>query len=143
MDKQNYSQTEMIVRMIHEGHSLEELAKTTKLPSLASCLNEMMGRKRMTVEAAAGLADLNTATVHKIMAHKINPTRNTLLRLALALEASFDETQILLKSGNCAALSGSRQRDLYIIDGIESKKTFDVVNEALRAHGFLDLYSKG
>lgn len=143
MDNKHHSQTELIVQMIHEGRSLEELAKKVKMPSLASCLNEMMGRKGLTVEVTAGLADLNAATVHKIMAHKINPTRNTLLRLALALETSFDETQILLKSGNCAALSGGRKRDLYIIDGIENKKTFDVVNAALKEHGFLDLYSKG
>ena len=144
MNENDCTKTEMIVKMLHEKkYTLDELAKSAKLPSLSSCLNEMMGRRNKSVEVTAGLADINKATLHKIMARKMNPSRNMLIRLAMALEMTFDETQVLLKSGNCAALSGSRERDIYLIDGIENKKYFDEINAALQEHGLPDLYSKG
>lgn len=142
-DNNSCYNTVTIVDLIKQGYSIEELAKKAQLPSLADCLNEMMGKRDLSVQVTAGIADLNPATLHKIIAKKMAPSRNVLLRIAFALEMSFEETQILLKSGNCAALSGSRTRDLYIIDGIENGKTYDEVNNALQAHGLGDLYSKG
>ena len=135
--------TVMIVNMIDEGKiSVDDLMKIVKLPSLASCLNEMLGKRNLSVEVVSGLADMNKATIHKIMNNKMNPSRDILLRLAFALEMTFTETQVFLKSGNCAALSGFRKRDLFIIEGITHKRTFDEVNEALHQHGFHNLYSK-
>ena len=131
--------TMIVVEMIGRGYSIDELSKQAKLPSLSSFLNEMMGRKHYSVEVTAGFAGLNPATIHKIMTQKITPSRNALLRLALALELSFDETQTLLKSGSCAALSGSRHRDLYIIKGLEEHMSFVEVNELLTDNGFADL----
>ena len=143
MNIQDYPNTDAVVKALQEKtYTAAQLAQTARLPTLSSCLNEIMGKRDMSVEVAAGLADINKATLHKIMSQKMNPSRNVLLRLALALEMNFEETQILLKSGNCAALSGHRSRDLYIIDGITGQKSFDEVNAALTAHGFPDLYSK-
>ena len=128
--------TVAVVKMIGRGYSIDELSKHATMPSLASYLNEMMGRKHYSVEVTAGFAGLNPATIHKIITQKITPSRNALLRLALALELSFDETQALLKSGSCAALSG---RDLYIIKGLEEHMSFVEVNELLTDNGFADL----
>ncbi len=131
--------TVTVVKMIGKGYSIDELSKRATLPSLASYLNEMMGRKHYSVEVTAGFAGLNPATIHKIMTRKITPSRNALLRLALALELSFEETQTLLKSGSCAALSGSRHRDLYIIKGLEEHMNFVEVNKLLTDNDFADL----
>ena len=131
--------TVAVVKMIGSGYSIDELSKRATMPSLASYLNEMMGRKHYSVEVTAGFAGLNPATIHKIITQKITPSRNALLRLALALELSFDETQALLKSGSCAALSGRRRRDLYIIKGLEEHMSFVEVNELLTDNGFADL----
>lgn len=139
----NCLNTIAVVDLIKQGYSIEELAKKAKLPSLSDCLNEMMGKKDIPVQVTAGMADINPATLHKIISKKMVPSRNVLLRIAFALEMSFEETQVLLKSGNCAALSGNRQRDLDIIDGIVNQKSFDEVNEILKKHGHTDLYSKG
>lgn len=144
MHIEDYPNTEAVVNMLHAKQlTADQLAKNAKLPSLSSCLNEMMGRRNLSVEVTAGLADMNRATLHKIMTQKINPSRNVLLRLALALSMTFEETQTLLKSGSCAALSGRRERDLFIIEGITNRRTFDEVNANLIRYGFADLYSKG
>lgn len=141
-ENNNNFNTVAVVNLIKQGYSIEEIAKKATLPTLASCLNEMMGRRNLSAQVTADMADINPATLHKIMSRKMVPSRNVLLRISFALEMSFDETQVLLKSGNCAALSGSRERDLYIIDGIENGKTYDVVNKMLTTHGLPDLYSK-
>ena len=131
--------TVTVVKMIGQGYPVDELSRQASLPSLASCLNEMMGRRHYSVEVTAGFAGLNPATVHKIVSRKIAPSRNALLRLALALEMSFEQTQTLLKAGSCAALSGSRSRDLYIIKGLEERMSYVEVNSLLTANGFADL----
>lgn len=138
-----YLNTEMVVKLIHEGCSIEELGKKVKLPPLSHCLNEMMNRKNVSVEITAELAGLNKTSLYRIMKKEMNPSRNILIRLALVLDMSFDETQVLLKSGNCAALSGNRKRDLYLIAGIEKHSSIDEISELLRKQGFPDLYSKG
>ena len=141
---EDYPNTTAVVEALQKKKvTADQLAGTVKLPSLSSCLNTMMGRRGLSVEVTAGMADINRSTLHKIMTYKVNPSRNVLLRLALALEMNFDETQILLKSGSCAALSGSRERDLFIIEGITNKRTYDEVNDNLNRYGFPDLYSKG
>lgn len=135
--------TVAIVELIRNGQSIEDLVSQAKLPSLASCLNEMIGRKGYSTAITADMADINPASLHKIMTKKMAPSRNVLLRIAFALEMDFEETQVLLKSGNCATLSANRKRDLYIIQGIENKTPYDEVNEILRKNDFADLYSKG
>ena len=135
--------TVAIVELIRNGESIEDLIGQAKLPSLAACLNEMMARKGYSTAVTADMADINPASLHKIMTKKMAPSRNVLLRIAFSLEMDFDETQVLLKSGNCAALSANRKRDLYIIQGIESKTPYDEVNEILRKNDLSDLYSKG
>ena len=77
------------------------------------------------------------------MSKKRNPSRNALLRIAMGMELSLEETQVLLKSGNCAALSASRERDLEIMNGIINKKYYDEVNAALIKKNLPDLDGRG
>ena len=77
------------------------------------------------------------------MSKKRNPSRNALLRIAMGMELSLEETQVLLKSGNCAALSASRERDLEIMNGIIKKKYYDEVNDALIEKNLPDLDGRG
>ena len=68
-----------------------------------------------------------------------NPGRNVILRIAVALALSFEETQVLLKSGNCSLLSASRDRDLVIMEGIAQEKDYESINEELIARNMIDL----
>ena len=85
---------------------------------------------------------MNPSTIYKYLNREENPSRNTLIRLALAMKITLEETQVLLKSGNRAALSGSRVRDVYIMDGIITKKDYDQVNAVLSKNGLLDLNAR-
>ncbi len=116
-----------------------------KLPksSLQSYLTGLIGRKGISTDAVAELAALNRASLYRILNGSTrHPQRNVLLRLALVLGLSFRETQELLRHGGRAALSGSRARDIILSDGIIRGYGISEVNAHLRAHCFVDLYSK-
>ncbi len=116
-----------------------------KLPksTLQGHLTALIGRKRISTDAVAELAGLNRASLYRILNGSTrHPQRNVLLRLALVLGLSFRETQELLRCGGRAALSGSRARDIILSDGIIRGLGISEVNARLRAHCFVDLYSK-
>ncbi len=142
------SQTQIAAEYLEKGFTPEEVVEIMKrekifFPSIASVLNEFLGKKNKSVEALAELSGMNPATIYRFMNNERNPSRNALLRMAVTLELSLDETQVLLKSGNCAALSASRPRDLIIMDGIINKKYFDDINNVLIEKGLTDLNSRG
>ena len=53
-----------IVELIRNGQNIEDLVSQARLPSLASCLNEMMGRKGCSTAITADMADINPASLH-------------------------------------------------------------------------------
>lgn len=95
-----------------------------------------------SVEVIAGLADLNKTTLYRILNGEMNPKRNVLLRLSRVLNMDLDETQDLLKCGNVATLSGTRPRDILIMDGILSGKDLTDISGILKEHALPDLFSK-
>ncbi len=111
--------------------------------TLQGYLNHLMGKREISTDALAGLAVLNRASLYKILNGVTrHPQRNVLIRLALALQLSFDETQELLNRGGQAPLSGNRARDIILSHGIIKQRSIDEVNAHLQSHHFLDLFSK-
>lgn len=112
-------------------------------PSFSGVLMEFLGKRNMSVDTLAGLSGINAASIYRFMNKERNPTRNALLRMAFAMQLSIQDTQVLLKSGNCASLSASRPRDLIIMDGLINMKYIDDVNQALIKRNMMDLSSRG
>ncbi len=142
------SPTTYAAGLIARGYTPDEVAEIMRrekiiFPTISSVLNEMMGAKGLNMEDVAGRADIDPATIYRFMSKKRNPSRNALIRIAMGMELSLEETQILLKSGNCAALSASRERDLEIMNGIIKKKYYIDVNEALKKKNLPDLDGRG
>lgn len=150
-DPFNYSSgspTTYAAGLIAKGYTPDEVAEIMKrekivFPTISGVLNEMMGAKGLNMEDVAGRADMDPATIYRFMSKKRNPSRNALIRIAMGMELSLEETQILLKSGNCAALSASRERDLEIMNGIIKKEYYTDVNEALKKKNLPDLDGRG
>ena len=135
--------TQIMEDELRKDISPTELMQRLPKSSLQSFLLGQAGKKKISTDALAELAALNRASLYKIMNGTTrHPQRNVLLRLALVLRLSFDETQTLLRYGGRAALSGSRGRDIIISDGIIKRRSIDEVNAHLQSHYFVDLYSK-
>jgi len=142
-ENQNMGPTLTVQQLLEQGHSYEEIQELIKQASFAGVIGELMAVHDMTVDMVAGAAEIDPATIYRFMKQERKPSRNALLRIALAMELNMEETQRLLKSGNCSTLSGTRNRDLVIMEGIVHKKDFVEVNEALTKHGFEDLNKRG
>ena len=142
--QKNITPTEMAAQYFKKGYTPEEVMRLMQsrkifFPTISEVLNEFMGREKMSVERLSDLSDVKPATIYRIMKKERNPTRNTILRMALSLALNFGETQALLKSGNCALLSASRERDLVIMNGIENSMDYESVNEELVSRNMPDL----
>lgn len=133
--------TQLCVDTLKKGGSLSEIPKE-RIPSLTDVLNTFLGKTDYSIKTIAELAGINNASLHKMLSNKMHPTRNTLLRLALVMELSFEDTQVLLKAGNRSLLSGSRERDLVIMRGIIQKLALGDVCDELKRCGFSELFSK-
>ena len=148
MDNENLTSTQLAARLISEGYSPEQVEQIMRregvtFPTIAGVLNELLGKKNMSVDVLAGFAGVDPSTIHRFLERTRNPSRNMLIKLALAMELSLEEAQVLIKSGNCSALSGTRPRDLSIMDGIINKRNYVEVNRSLEEKGFPNLDSKG
>lgn len=146
--QKNESPTEMAAGLFAKGYSAEEVKKIMAeekitYPSLTGVLNEFIGKKNISVDVLGDLSGINPATIYRFMNKERNPSRNTLLRIAITLQVTLEETQVLLRAGNCSALSASRERDLIIMDGIINEKSFIDINDALLERNMLDLNARG
>ena len=133
--------TRMCEEILKKGGCLEDLPKE-RIPKLADVLNECFGQIDKPIITIAELSGINNSSIHKALNGEMNPTRNTLLRLAFTMQLSFETTQVLLKSGNRSSLSGGRDRDRIIMQGIIKGYHLGDVCDELTQNGFRDLYSK-
>ena len=141
MTEQHAGLTQLCVEALKKGGSLSDIPKEY-IPSLTEVLNANLGKTNRTIKAIAELAGINNASIHKMLNNELHPTRNTLLRLALVMNLSFEDTQVLLKAGNRSLLSGSRERDRIIMRGIVQNRALGSVCDELACCGFSDLFSK-
>ena len=71
-----------------------------------------------------------------------NPTRNVILCICLALGATLEETQYLLKYSGHAPLYVRKKRDVIVWFGLTKNESLDTVNDNLINRGLTPLYNK-
>ena len=141
--KSNEMNTEAMEILIRQRTPMKDLMSRVSCHSLSGYLNHLMGRQEITGDALAELSAMNPSSLYRILNGSTKaPRRNLLLRLAMTLQLSFQETQTLLKLGCRAGLSSSRGRDIIISDGIIFHKSIDEVNTRLLEYHLPDLYGR-
>lgn len=126
---QECSPTEIVLENIRNGTSPEQIQVDGV--SLSNYLNYLLGRRDIPLSILAELVGINRATLYKILSGSIKPSRNLMIRLGLELQTTFEEMQTLLKLANCAALSGTRRRYVFIIDAIVNKQSVGILDDHL------------
>lgn len=130
MDKiQEYSATEIVLENIRNGASPEQIEVGGV--SLPNYLNYLLGRRDIPLSILAELVGINRATLYKILSGNIKPSRNLMIRLGLELRTTYDEMQQLLKLSSCAALSGTRKRDVFIINAVVNHQSVGILEDIL------------
>ena len=141
--REENTKTRAMEKALRQDTSPTALIGELSQKTLRSYLIGLMGKRGISTDALAELAALNRASLYKILNGVTRqPQRNVLIRLALVLCLSFEETQQLLHIGGRAQLSGNRARDIIISNGIIKNSNIEDVNAHLQAHYFSDLYSK-
>lgn len=143
----NMTPTKYASKLMEEGLSPEEVRsrfrqERVEFPSFTGVLNELLGKKGMSVDVLADLSGINPASIYRFMNKERNPTRNAIIRMAYAMELSLEETQVLLKSANLSTLSGTRDRDLIIMAGIINKNFIVDINQKLIDKGMTGLNTR-
>lgn len=120
--------------------SLEALIGRVKgRKSVGDILLPRLGYLDMSVEKMTEMAYINRATGYKIIKNTMRPGQDVLLRIAFALKFGPEETQELLKSGRCSLLTGSSERDVAIIYGLQNHLLLEEMDVLLKEYGLPEL----
>lgn len=113
-----------IIRFLNENEA--ELLRE----SLPQCLSRLLAEKNLTVAAVAeksGRGDY----AYKIFNGNKNPTRDVLISLALGMELSLPETQLILRLAKYAYLDPRNKRDSIFIYAVNRKLDINETNAIL------------
>lgn len=99
--------------------------------NLSDILNRLLEKRNISKAALAKQACMSEIYLHQIFAGKRNPSRNRLICLCYALEASLEKTQEILKHCSLAQLYPQIKRDAIIIYGIMHKMNLSEINDKL------------
>lgn len=102
---------------------------------LAEHIQNLIASKSMTRSDVVKACNLNEIYAYQIISGARRPSRDKLLCLCIAMEATLEETQDLLIHGGFAPLYVRSQRDSIIIFAISHEETILQVNSDLYDHG--------
>lgn len=73
---------------------------------------------------------------------KINPSRDALINICLAIGTTLEQAQYLLKYAGHSPLYVRRKRDVVIWFGFMKRENIEIVNQNLQNHGLNPLYNE-
>ena len=109
----------------------EELASD----SLPSLLQTLMTGKNLTKAEVVRESNMNEIYAYQILSGVRRPSRDKLLCICLAMKASLEETQDVLKRSGFAPLYARNQRDSIIMYGLTHEQTILQLNSNLFDNG--------
>lgn len=129
--------TEELMGMIEASPKQFEKQNIQKLknPQFGSYLGKLMEKYHMDAAAMVTKTCLSRTFFYQVLSGSRKPGRDTVLKLALAMGASVDETQRLLTLGGRNILYPRIRRDAAILCCIMQNKKLDVVNQFLEELG--------
>ena len=109
---------------------------------ISNYLNTLLRKYNIPDSVASDKAGFSLGYVNKIISGKNkNPKRDTLIRICLAIGATLEETQFLLKYSGHAPLYVRRKRDVIIWFGLMKHESLDDVDNNLIQRGLKPLFT--
>ena len=100
---------------------------------IGEMLNALFQKHRISKAALARLSGMSEVYLHQVFAGRRNPSRSRLLCLCFGLDATVEETQLLLKHCGHAQLYPKNRRDAIILYGLANNMDlFDIHDELFR-----------
>ena len=117
--KINSLTTNELLELIQDSRSLEGFYESagTNIPNIraSAYLTQLLAHYGLTKQAVICAAGLDRSTGYTVFSGQRNPKRNTLLRIALAMRLTLQETQQLLRIAQRGELYPKNRRDAAII----------------------------
>ena len=98
---------------------------------IGEMLNALFQKHRISKAALARLSGMSEVYLHQVFAGRRNPSRSRLLCLCFGLDATVEETQLLLKHCGHAQLYPKNRRDAIILYGLANNMDLFDTNDKL------------
>jgi hypothetical protein len=138
--------TQELLRMIQSSSSLDTLLDgyydNTRDPGLAVYLEEMLSAHSCTIPQVVRQTVLSKSYVYQIFNGSRCPDRDSLLKIAFAMELTCEETQRLLTISQRGLLYPKVRRDAAIIFCLQKKCTLMDTSELLESIGEISLFKR-
>lgn len=109
------------------------------VPSFAEYITRLCKEKNLTVSKALDKADIGTSFGYALFNGSRKPSRDTVIKLAIAFGMDLDETQKLLSAAGFGGLYPKIKRDAIIIFAIQRKYTLFQIQEQLSRQELTEL----
>ncbi len=119
---------------------LSENAASFQQESATALLNrlyERTGLSKITLAKRSGMSEIY---LHQIFGGQRTPSRDRLLSLCCAMDATLEETQEVLKRSSLARLYPKNRRDAIILHGIAHGTPLMEINDTLFQEGEKPLF---
>ncbi|MEA4914281.1 MAG: hypothetical protein VB061_06905 [Christensenella sp.] len=117
--------TEELMDFIQSSRSLDTFLEGAgkNLANIRTCdyLNQLLAEHNLTKQSVIELANLERSTGYLVFSGQRNPKRDSLLRIAIAMQLTLSQTQRLLKIAQRGELYPKNRRDATIIYGIHHR----------------------
>ena len=109
------STSKLLNKLTRGDRPLSCRARPEEEPSLAGTLRELLSRRGLSPADWIRMANISRSYAYQVLRGERRPGRDILLRTALSLSLSLEETQRLLALGSCGALYPRLRRDAAVI----------------------------
>lgn len=134
---------ESLLRQCESFDQFEQICSDDMLSSdnrTGIYLMRLLDKYGWKTSAASEAAEMSTGYLGHIINGKRNATRDMLIRVALAIGATVEETDYLLKYSGYTPLYVRNKRDVIIWFGLSKREALNVVNDNLIQRGLTPLY---
>ena len=115
--------------------ALETMGTDMDAPGFSERLSGYMAERGLSVAQLSEAALLSRSFTYQLCSGERVPSRDMILRLALVLELSVDETQALLRSAQRGELYPRVERDAVIIFALKERMGVLAADEQLLVRG--------
>ena len=135
-----------LVQKIQNADSITEALRMVEREGQSASLKELllssMDARQYSPQDLSKHIDVERSTLYRLISGERLTTRNVLLRIALVMRLTLDETQALLRSGQRAELYSPVKRDALLIFCITHGLTMEQTEETLTRKGFSSLFER-
>ncbi len=107
---------------------------------IAELLTALYDKKSISKAALARESGMSEVYLHQVFSGRRRPSRDRILCLCIGLNATLEETRLLLKRAGYAQLYPKLQRDAIVIHGLIHHTPLTVINDNLFARNEKTLF---